>query len=164
METTSALVELFTFNLWANLRLLEACAGLDGTALDAALPGTFGSIGETLVHLIAAEERYVTRFTGQLPAHPLRESEGFPGFAELRRRARAGGDGLIAIAACFAPGQTLQLTYAGQTREVPAVNVLIQAINHGGDHRSQIATILSQRGVTPPEVDGWAYLEAQTPV
>ena len=55
-------MELFKFNLWANLRLLEACADLEIVELNAALPGTFGSIGETLVHLVAAEERYVIRF------------------------------------------------------------------------------------------------------
>ncbi|HKB48257.1 MAG TPA: DinB family protein [Ktedonobacterales bacterium] len=53
-------MELFKFNLWANLRLLEACADLEIVELNAALPGTFGSIGETLVHLVAAEERYLT--------------------------------------------------------------------------------------------------------
>ncbi len=128
-------MELFKFNLWANLRLLEACADLEIVELNAALPGTFGSIGETLVHLVAAEERYVSRFTGQLPAHPLRKSEGIPGFDELRRRAHAGGDGLIAIATRLEPGQTLQLAYASQIRELPAINVLIQAVNHAGDHR-----------------------------
>jgi uncharacterized damage-inducible protein DinB len=35
--------------------------------------------------------------------------------------------------------------------------VLIQAVNHAVDHRSQVATQLGQQDVTPPELDGWAY-------
>jgi hypothetical protein len=46
---------------------------------------------------------------------------------------------------------------------IPATLILLQAINHGADHRAQIATLLSQYGITLPEVDGWAYFEpAQT--
>jgi uncharacterized damage-inducible protein DinB len=35
--------------------------------------------------------------------------------------------------------------------------LLLQAVNHGTEHRSQIATILTQLGVEPPEMDGWTY-------
>jgi len=38
--------------------------------------------------------------------------------------------------------------------------VVIQAINHAIDHRSQIATLLSQQGIEPPDLDGWAYNDA----
>ena len=42
---------------------------------------------------------------------------------------------------------------------MPVSLFLIQAINHGTEHRSQIATILTQIGVEPPEMDGWTYFE-----
>ncbi len=35
--------------------------------------------------------------------------------------------------------------------------LLLQAINHGTEHRSQVATILSQLGVQAPEMDGWTF-------
>jgi len=38
--------------------------------------------------------------------------------------------------------------------------VVIQAINHGIDHRSQIATLLSQQGIELPDLDAWAYNDA----
>jgi uncharacterized damage-inducible protein DinB len=37
--------------------------------------------------------------------------------------------------------------------------ILIQAINHGTEHRSQVATILTQLGIQPPGMDGWTYFE-----
>jgi uncharacterized damage-inducible protein DinB len=37
---------------------------------------------------------------------------------------------------------------------------LIQAINHAVDHRSHIATLLSQQGIELPDLDGWSYNDA----
>jgi uncharacterized damage-inducible protein DinB len=34
---------------------------------------------------------------------------------------------------------------------------LAQVLHHGSDHRSQICTALTSLGVTPPEIDLWAY-------
>jgi uncharacterized damage-inducible protein DinB len=34
---------------------------------------------------------------------------------------------------------------------------LLQAVNHGTEHRSQVATVLTQLGVEPPGMDGWTY-------
>ena len=34
------------------------------------------------------------------------------------------------------------------------------AVNHAIDHRSQIATLLSQQDIEPPELDGWSYNDA----
>lgn len=35
--------------------------------------------------------------------------------------------------------------------------LLLRAISHGTEHRVQVAVVLSQQGITPPELDGWAY-------
>ena len=56
---TTGLADFFTYNLWANLRLLDACAHLSDAQLDATTKGTFGSVRETLMHLFASEEGYV---------------------------------------------------------------------------------------------------------
>ena len=161
MSATPPLAGTFKFNLWANLRLLDACAGLDSAVLDATVPGTYGSIRTTLLHVVAAEEGYVGRFTGRRPDRPLRDGESFPGFDELRRQTVQNGEALIAIGERFVPGQMLQIPYDGQIHEVAAILVLIQATTHAADHRSQVATILTQQGITPPEIDGWAYWESQ---
>ena len=151
------IADFFKYNLWANLRVLDACAVRDDAELDATIRGTFGSVRETLVHIVAAEEGYVQRFTGQRTEPVLHEGDSFPGFDELRRRARQSGEGLIAIAEQFDAGQVLRLSYQGQLYDVPGIFVLIQAINHATDHRSQVATVLSQQDVTLPELDGWSY-------
>jgi len=44
---TIGLPDFFKYNLWANLRLLDACAHLSDAQLDATTRGTFGSVRET---------------------------------------------------------------------------------------------------------------------
>ena len=46
------LAEMFRYNRWANLRLLEDCKGLPDDQLDQLVPGPFGSIRSTLLHLV----------------------------------------------------------------------------------------------------------------
>jgi uncharacterized damage-inducible protein DinB len=156
----TGLADFFQYNLWANLRLLDACAHLSDAQLDATARGTFGSIRQTLIHILAGEESYVQRFTGIFPTPRLAELTPFPDFNELRRRASRSGKELIRIAEQWEPNQVLHLTFQGQSYEVPAIFVLIQAVNHGIDHRSQVATLLSQQDIIPPELDGWGYYDA----
>src|SRR5713101_3684324 len=95
---TTGLPDFFTYNLWANLRLLDACAQLSDAQLDVTTNGVFGSVRETLMHLFAAEEGYVGALTGKIPTPPLKELTTFPGFDELRRRAKRSGEELITVA------------------------------------------------------------------
>ena len=155
----AGLPDCFKFNLWANLALLDFCAGLSEAQLEAAVPGTYGSVKDTLVHLYSGEEGYARHFTGAYPTTPpLNDLTTFPGIDELRRRAERSGKELITIAETADLDQVFHLDNG--TYECPAIIVLIQAINHGDDHRSQICTVLSQQGLEAPCLDGWCYNEA----
>ncbi len=155
---TIGLPDFFKYNLWANLRLLDACAQLSDAQLDATTKGTFGSVRETLMHLFAAEEGYVRALTGKIPTPPLADLTHFPDFDELRRRAERSGKELITVAE---QGELSQILYLdGGIYEAPVIVVLIQTVNHAIDHRSQIATLLSQEDVMPPDLDGWSYNDA----
>lgn len=151
----SGLPDFFKYNLWANLRMLDACAQLSEAQLDETMNGTYGSIRETLVHMLGAEEGYARHFTGSSPLPLLREFTTFPGFDELRRRAETSGKALITITEQGDLDQIFHLDNG--TYECPAIIVLIQAINHTDDHRSQICTLLTQQGIEPPDIDPWSY-------
>jgi uncharacterized damage-inducible protein DinB len=82
-----------------------------------------------------------------------------PTFAELQQAASISGKGLLALAGDESsnyPKTQLQTT-DGYFVE-PWV-VMIQIINHATEHREQISNMLSALGVTPPNLDGWAYGE-----
>ena len=40
---------------------------------------------------------------------------------------------------------------------IPASVILVQAINHATEHRAQAQAILTQLGIEPPAIDGWAH-------
>jgi uncharacterized damage-inducible protein DinB len=152
------LVDFYKHNLWANLGLLDTCAQLTDEQLQTSAPGTYGSIGNTLVHLFRAEDSYLARLTGRQPEDLLKVGD-FPGIDSLREHAHRSGEGLIAVAGTVDSAQVLRGTYRGEPYELPVMVPLMQAIHHATDHRSQIATILSQLGVKAPDLSVWAYDE-----
>ncbi len=156
---TTGLPDLFRYNRWANLRLLDACAQLPDGQLDASADGAYGSVRQTLMHLLSSEEGYARTLTGDAPTPRLEEQAPFPGFDELRRRAQMSGEKLIAYVERSRDFDQILWLDKG-TYKAPVIVVVMQALDHGIDHRTQIASVLSRQGITPPELDAWAYNEA----
>jgi len=104
---------------------------------------------------------YVPRFLATQKPEPLQQ-DPFPGFEALAERF-AYGDALLEEAATRA-GEDLAIQVSGDdppgTWRMPASLILLQAVNHSTEHRSQVATILTQLQIEPPAMDGWAYFFA----
>ncbi|HEX9091643.1 MAG TPA: DinB family protein, partial [Anaerolineales bacterium] len=79
-ETT--LIELIHYNNWANAKVLAACQELTADQMAATAPGTYGSIRNTLGHIIRAEADYVGRMTGERP-QPAFEWKDEPDLADV---------------------------------------------------------------------------------
>ena len=158
MNPTDTLTTLFRHNRWANVRILERCAGLTDEQLDATIVGAYGSIRDTLQHIVTAERSYFSRIsTGQ----PYRRPEDAPPLtiAEMTESVRTSGSGLIEWAPKVQAGDTVQVNWEGAPRDVPKTILLTQAINHATEHRAQIMAILTQLGIQPPELDSWSYFD-----
>jgi uncharacterized damage-inducible protein DinB len=153
--------ELYAHHLWANEKLLEACGALSDADLDAVVSGVYGSIRDTLVHLFAAEARYVAAMQGKPRPEDLHEEKPFPGFAALRFAAHRTGNELIELAQTVGPADSRQAEFGGRAYDLPLSIPLAQTINHGTEHRTNITTIMSARGVEPPQLDVWAYFREQ---
>ena len=161
MPGVDVVAEFFRHNAMMNRRLLDACRPLSPEQLGAATLGTYGSIGATLVHVANSQEGYAARFLGVPRPEPLPE-DPFPGFEALAERLAHGDAQLQEAAAQLARQHEVQVTGddpPGKWR-MPAALLLLQAVNHGTEHRSQVATTLTQLGVKPPEMDGWTYFFA----
>jgi uncharacterized damage-inducible protein DinB len=158
---SESLVELFRHNAWANQCLFEACEGLSDAQLDATAVGTFGSIRDTLAHIVGAQERYVAALAEAGPVGAIRERDPFPGLAALREAARASDEALVALAARARSGATVTTTWRGEGYTLPVWLLLVQAVNHATEHRAQVAAILTQQGIAPPGLDGWTYHETR---
>lgn len=154
---TSVLTTLFAHNTWANLKLLNFCAGLSDAQLDTAAIGGYGSIRDTLRHIISAEVSYVDRVNGRLPARPL-PPDGFPGFELLIEAARWAGDELLLLALSATKDTRVRQRSPRQIYEYTLASLIAQALSHSTEHRTQIATIITQLGMEPPDMSGWTYM------
>ena len=155
----SVLTTLFHHNTWANLKLLDVCAALSEAQLDTTATGTYGSIRDTLRHIVRGEVSYVQRVNGRLPAEPP-PWDGFPGFAVLKAAVRWAGDELLLLAQS-ARADTLVNEYdpdVKMTAQYPLADLIVQAITHSTEHRTQVSTILTQLGLEPPDMSGWQYM------
>ncbi len=156
---SESLVEMFRHNAWENQCLFDACEGLSDAQLDATVVGTFGSIRNTLMHIVGAQERYVSALAETEPISVSRERLPFPGLTELRAASRTSGEVLVELAAKAQSGATVTTTWRGEGYTLPVWLLIVQAINHATEHRSQVAAILTHQGIEPPSIDGWTYHE-----
>ena len=156
MTPADTLTTIFRHNLWANLRLIEACAELSADQLDATLVGGFGSIRDTLKHIALAERSYFSRIsTGKR----YRGDEEPESLAQIKQLLLASGTGFVEWAKKVRPDDSLSIDWDGTPRDVPKTVILTQVINHATEHRAQIMVIMTQLGVEPPSLDSWTYFD-----
>ena len=153
----SLLVEAFRYHRWANLHVLDVCARLSDDQLQLTTPGTYGTVAATLMHLLAAEQRYLRRLAGHEPQ--LNERNEFPGVPSLRQLAESSGDQLIEVAGQLVGGKLIETQYGDERLKIDLGVVLIQAMHHGNDHRTHLCTIFGAHGIDYGDMDVWAYGE-----
>lgn len=152
---STPLEDLFRHNLWANLQILDICATLTDEQLDAVVTGTFGSIRDTLNHMISSEAAYAARLMGQ---RPTLDASSLSGFDDLKAAAKQSGEALRTIAAGNPATEVLKYrSMGGDPVETTNAVLLVQSINHATEHRDQINSVLTHLNVETKELDGWAY-------
>lgn len=158
-EAESFLVEMIRANNWANAVVLAACAPLSDDQLDSRVPGVYGTIRDTLLHMLWAEGDYVNRITGSRPLPSFRRDEK-PPLSALAAYAELTGAALLDTVQRTPLDQIVREEEDGNFIEYQARLLFLQVINHGIEHRTNITTILNSLGFADIEVDGWGYLSA----
>lgn len=153
--------QLYRFNRWANRLVLAACADLTPEQLAADCVGTYGALHVTLAHLAAAESGYVHRLSTEPRILEWRDPAPPPAVPLLAAALEQSGTRLIALAATTPDDHVARFrTLDDEDVEIPGWVLLAQSIDHAREHRSHAATILTQLGITPPDIDVWAFDEA----
>lgn len=65
MISKSQLIELFKYDEWAYLKLLDTMIQLDNKEFICDLSNSFNSIRDTMVHILGAEELWLSRWMGE---------------------------------------------------------------------------------------------------
>ncbi len=152
----SPLADAFAHHAWATVRLLDTCLSLRPEQLETAVPGTYGSILDTMRHLVGADCGYLSTVTGGLVARIDEARMDLPALRAVMERNGASWSAFVAQD--LDPDVILvRRRDDGSEAHAPLGIRLAQALHHGTDHRSQICTALTTLGVEPPEIDAWAY-------
>jgi uncharacterized damage-inducible protein DinB len=152
----NSLLLLLRHKTWATLRLLEHCQALDDDQLRLTIPGTYGTILDTLRHVVGADEDYFTVLTGEQPAEWfLAETWDTVSLDDFVMSTRRRGPGWEAVA----EDRDIQRRPAVFPDGIgwPGAVLVAQALHHADDHRTQICSILGAHGLEVPRLDVWAY-------
>ena len=148
---------LFRHHSWATVRLIDHCAALPPDRLNATVPGTYGSIERTLIHLVGADQRYQHELDGEAPAIRIHERQGHS-LAEVRAAAELQAARWTALVLRAPELDVRRRAYDEDPDSAHAEDLLfLQAIHHGNDHRTHVCTILGAHGLEVPDLSGWAF-------
>jgi uncharacterized damage-inducible protein DinB len=154
--TRSLLADAFDHHVWATQLLMTSCSELTPAQLGSTVPGTFGSILDTLRHIVGADCNYLAVLTDSAIDRIDEESMELAQLRSTFDRISAAWPDLLARD-LDADQDYVRYRDDGSEAHAPLGIRLAQVLVHGTDHRSQIATALTQLGVTPPEMDVWDF-------
>jgi uncharacterized damage-inducible protein DinB len=155
MSRLAEITELYTYHRWANARMLDAAGALAHADFARELVSSFPSVRDTLAHTLSADWIWLERWKGTSPT-------GWPGWdtsthaalaalwVELEGEQRTFLEGLgeADLERVIAYRAMNGVPYAN-----PLGELLRHVVNHGTYHRGQVATLLRQLGVKPPQTD-----------
>ena len=150
--------EAFRHNAWANKQLIAFCRGLVPDQLAATAPGTYGSILETLNHIVASDAGYLPRTKVDRPDWAGNDHDIIT-LDELEARVDETAPLWEAYFADPLDAQDL-LSLDQGAYEARASVPIVQALHHANSHREQVCAILTGLGLQPPDLQAWAWAEA----
>jgi uncharacterized damage-inducible protein DinB len=144
---------LYAYDRWATRRVLSVLDGLDPDIWGGTNVVGERGLGGILVHHLGASQRWRHSFqeTGMSPEP---EEEPLPTVDELRDR---WGEEWKAVDAWL---PTVTDGFVAYVHEgVPVWQMLVHVVNHGTQHRSEAAALLTAAGRSPGELDLINYAE-----
>ena len=158
--TPSTLDDAFAHHVWATLLLMDECLKLPPEQLATTVPGTYGSILDTMRHIVGADASTCRDERRTDPAASTKKRWTSPSCEQKMERPTT-RRGRRSWRPTDADRMLTRHRDDGSSTEAPVSIRLAQALHHGTDHRSQICTALTSLGVEPPFIDVWDYGAAQ---
>ncbi len=152
---------LVDYNYWANDRILTASAKVSADQFLA--PGAFpyGGLRGTLMHVLEAERIWRIRCQHETNLPDLSESD-FPTLDPLLELWRKEETAMRAYLASLSDSDlATSIEYSigdGKSRSRILWHIMIHVMNHGTQHRSEAAAILTAFNQSPGDIDFTVYL------
>lgn len=152
---------LYRYNRWANKRILDAAENLTGEQFLAPASYPHGGLRGTLTHTLFAEWIWRKRWQGESPTQRIKPEE-FPTLSSLRARWLEEEKALDAFAASLTDEKLNAPFQFKNTHGEDMENILWQAmvhlVNHGTQHRSEAAAMLTEFNHSPGDIDFIVFL------
>jgi uncharacterized damage-inducible protein DinB len=156
------ILTLYKYNQWANAKILNAAASVTQEQYLASAAFPHGGLRGTLVHTLSAEWIWRKRWEGESPASLLKPEE-FPTFESLRRRWAEEEKQLMDFVDRLTDERLNTTFNYTNTSGKPFTRILWQAmahvVNHGTQHRTEAAAMLSELGHSPGDIDFIYFLD-----
>jgi uncharacterized damage-inducible protein DinB len=160
--TVKDLETMFDYSYWANSKLFEVISQLTPEQFTQNVAGSYGSVRNTMVHMLSAEWGWLDR-CGGAKRGPALNAADFPTLtsvrdkwqqveAYLREFLRSLRDEDLGRIVEFALGN-------GPKQSLPLGALMQHAAVHGVHHRGQVALLLRMLGKVPGNVDMLIYYE-----
>lgn len=150
---------LYTYNDWANQRILTTCATV--TPEQYVANAGFGSLRAALVHTLDAERTWRFLFLGQAEPDEIKETD-LPTLSALEERWRAEQQEMWAFINGLSDAQLDGVIRyplpSGTIRERVLWHCLLHVVNHGTQHRSEAAALLTSYGQSPGDLDMTVFM------
>jgi uncharacterized damage-inducible protein DinB len=150
------LADAFGHHVWATIRVLDVCAALDDAELATTVPGTYGSIIDTLRHIVGGDVFYLDVLRGGEPEPFDKAASDIPALRAVMEAHGAAWQRQIA-GDLDPTTDIVEYEDSGYETHAPLGIRLGQALYHGTDHRSQVCTALTTLGIEPPAIEVWDF-------
>lgn len=150
----SDITDLYGYDCWANLHILDTAEKVSPAQLTGHVEHSHGSLRGTLVHTLDAEESWRTRMTEGHSTPDLDEG-AFPDVASIRARWQREQKIMSDFLASLKDedlGKTIRYTAGEQEYQRVLWHCIVHMIDHGTQHRSEAAAILTGYGRSPGDV------------
>jgi uncharacterized damage-inducible protein DinB len=156
---------LFQYNAWSNAKILDAAADIEREQFCAPAPFPHGGLRGTLVHALFAEWVWRHRWEGTAPAYNYRFNlEDFPTIETLRARWADEEAQLMNFVGSLTDEKLYSTVKYVSTEGYPHERVLWESmahlVNHGTQHKTEAAAILTGMGHSPGDIDLIVYLNS----
>ena len=161
--TVKDLEALFDYGYWANRMLFNVLAELTDEEFTQAVAGSYGSVRNTLVHVLSAEWGWLDR-CGGAPRGPALKATDYPTVASVRDRWQQVEQHVREFLATLRDAdleRTIEWAVGAGPKHTSRLGDLLRhAAIHSVHHRGQIALLLRLLGHTPGNFDILFYYDS----
>jgi uncharacterized damage-inducible protein DinB len=158
----ATIAALYRYSDWANEQVLAAVSKLSQTHFTKDLKSSFGSIRDTLTHIVWSEWIWLQRWKGISPAKVFAPTD-FATAQSLRERFHAVAAERWTFLNNLTSDRLREIVeytnVKGEVWRYPLWQQLHHVVNHSTYHRGQVATMLRQLGAAPAATDFLVYFD-----